>query len=131
MLIRSVLLVVRLFAGQLSSSPLMPNMKNAFVSLVAILLLAGCATGAQLGDSTLLDFINDGQTTRTEVILSLGQPSATFENERIHTYRIGGDGESGYFVRDTPGTWYETSFSLVLVYGADGTLQSHSQVKIR
>lgn len=109
----------------------MANMKSAFVSLVAILLLAGCATGAQLGDSTLLDFISDGQTTRTEVILSFGQPSATFEKERIHTYRIGGDSESGYFIRDTPGTWYETSFSLVLVYRADGTLQSHSLVKIR
>ena len=109
----------------------MANMKHVLVNLVTILVSAGCATGAQHGDSTLLDFINDGQTTRTEVILSLGPASATFENERIHTYRIGGNRESGYFVRDAPGTWYETSFSLVLVFGADGTLESHSLVKVR
>lgn len=109
----------------------MANVKYVLVHLVVILVSAGCATGAQQGDSGLLDFIKDGQTTRTEVILSLGQPSATFENERIHTYRIGGDRDSGYFVRDAPGTWQNTSFSLVLVFGDDGTLQSHSLVKIR
>jgi hypothetical protein len=122
---------VRLCAGQASTSPLMAKMRAAFASLAATVLLAGCAIGVQVGDPTLLDFLNDGQTTRTEVILNLGQPSATFENERIQTYRIGGDGESGYFVRGASGTWYETNFSLVLVYDADGTLQSHSLVKIR
>ena len=106
-------------------------MKHVLVYLVAIFVSAGCATGAQHGDSTLLDFISDGQTTRTEVILSLGQPSATFENERIQTYRIGGNRESGYFVRDTPGTWYETSFSLVLIFDAHGTIEAHSLVKVR
>lgn len=106
-------------------------MKHVLVNLAAIYVSAGCATGTQYGDSTLLDFINDGQTSRAEAILNLGQPSATFENERIHTYRIGGNRESGYFVRDAPGTWYETSFSLVLIFGADGTLESHSLVKVR
>jgi len=106
-------------------------MKPAFVCLLAILASVGCATPQQHGNPALLDFINDGETSRTNVILSLGQPSATFEDEHILTYRISGSREKGYFVRDAPGTWYETSFSLVLVFDADGTLQSHSMVKVR
>jgi hypothetical protein len=106
-------------------------MKHALVCLLAILASVSCATPQQYGNPALLDFINDGETSRTNVILSLGQPSATFEDEHILTYRIGGSRETGYFVRDAPGTWYETSFSLVLVFDADGTLQSHSMVKVR
>ena len=105
--------------------------KLILFSLVTMLITASCATPAQFGDPALLDFINDGQTSREQVILSLGQPSAAFENERILTFRIGGGRESGYFVRDAPGTWYETSFSLVLVFGTDGTLESHSLVRVR
>ena len=106
-------------------------MKHPLACLLAILLLVSCATPRQYGNPALVDFINDGETSRAKVILNLGQPSATFEDEHILTYRIGGSRETGYFVRDAPGTWYETSFSLVLVFDADSTLQSHSMVKVR
>ena len=106
-------------------------MKYALVCLLAMLVSTSCATPRQHGNLALLDFIIDGETSRAKVILNLGQPSATFEDEHILTYRIGGSRETGYFVRDAPGTWYETSFSLVLVFDADSTLQSHSMVKVR
>jgi len=106
-------------------------MKHALVWLLVMLVSVSCTNPRQYGNPALLDFINDGETSRAKVILSLGQPSAAFEDECILTYRIGGSRETGYFVRDAPGTWYETSFSLVLVFDADGALQSHSMVKVR
>lgn len=37
---------------------------------------------------TLLSFLEDGKTTKEEVLLRLGIPSAQFEGERILTYRL-------------------------------------------
>lgn len=102
----------------------------------AILVLVGflsvsCASQKQQGDPTLLNFITDGQTTRSEVLLRLGQPAASFESERVLTYRISGDTASGYSVRDAPGTWSETNYSLVLLFQPSGILEAHSLVPVR
>jgi hypothetical protein len=105
--------------------------KSVTVSALVGFLIIGCASQTQQGDLLLLDFLADGQTTRTEVLLRLGQPAASFESEHIFTYRIGGDSTNGYFVRDAPGTWYETNYSLVLVFHLTGNLESHSLVAVR
>jgi hypothetical protein len=104
--------------------------KNIAICVLAVVLTVACATQENRGDPALLEFITIGQTTRTEVVLRLGKPSASFEDERILTYRIGGDSSNGYFVRDAAGSWYETSYSLVLVFGSGGVLENQSLVRV-
>lgn len=106
-------------------------LKHVAIAVLAGILAVSCAAREDRGDASLLDFITDGQTSRTEALLALGQPSASFEHGRVLTYRIGGDSLNGYFVRDAPGTWYETNYSLVLVFCPGGLLESHALVRVR
>lgn len=104
--------------------------RKVFATLLLFLVIA-CATSRQPGDTALLAFLSAGQTTRAEVLQRLGQPSARFENDAILTYRIGGDADQGFYVRDAPGTWYKTNYSLVLVFGDGGYLERHTLVPVR
>ena len=105
--------------------------RSIILSGLTGILLTGCASQGLQGNPTLLDFISDGKTNRTEVLLKLGQPSAEFESEQVLTYRIGGDATRGYYVREAPETWSQTKYSLVLVFGADGIVKSHALVPVR
>lgn len=106
-----------------------------------LLVLAGCATTGLVADRTLLDFLEDGKTSKQMVMLKLGQPSGIFEGEKIVTYRIGGDSEKGYFLLErwpgervvpgTTGTWAGTKFSLVLIFNENNILQKHSLVQVK
>ena len=104
--------------------------KSIIICTLTVVLTVACAAQDNRGDATLLEFITIGQTTRTEVLLNLGNPSASFENEHILTYRIGGNSIDGYFVRDAPGSWYETNYSLVLVFDPGGVLEKQSLVRV-
>jgi hypothetical protein len=103
---------------------------------LVFLLLIGCATPGPVGpipDKGLLDFLEEGKTIKQTVFEKLGQPSGTFENGRILTYRIGSEEEKGYFIFDAvprPG-WYKSKFSLVLVFDAYGVLVKKSLVSVR
>lgn len=107
------------------------------IALAGILALAGCATpGGPIGDRTLLAFLQDGSTTRAEVALRLGEPSAQLESDRVLCYRIGGGPESGYTVvlpRHVSSIADEGSvkFSLVLTFDENGVLQRHALVPVR
>ena len=107
--------------------------------LTLALALVGCATTPPPLKTSpdLLNFLSDGKTTRTEAIISLGQPSGRFESENILTYRLGFDPRnSGYYVveRETTAsgwpTWTAAKFSLVLVFDDAGVLRKHSLVKV-
>lgn len=104
--------------------------------LAAIVLgavcLAGCATPVIYGaDPRLLEFLQDGTSTRDEIMLALGQPSATFQQERVLTYRLGEDAKQGYFIVQPGSSWLRARYSLVLVLDAGGTLQKHSLVPVQ
>jgi hypothetical protein len=110
--------------------------------LLGLALLAGCtppllrqAEPAEL-QVAWLAFLSDGKTTREEVLLRLGTPSAQLEGERILTYA---------FSRNAAGAWRPATrswgraqeapiftddqiSSLVLVFAADGRLVRHSLV---
>ena len=114
-------------------------MKCALAALpLSILLLAGCATVPETrGRADLLDFLVDGQTTRAEVLLKLGQPSAKFETEKILTYRVAFDPKKkAYYVVERQeqssawSTWERVKWSLVLVFDEQGVLQKHSRVEV-
>lgn len=97
-----------------------------------LLLLTACTTVMPGADLKLLEFLRDGSTTREEVLLKLGEPSATLEAEKILTYRIGGDGDLGYFVETRKGdSWQNVQYSLVLVFDSNAVLQKHNLVYVR
>jgi hypothetical protein len=116
-----------------------------FSLLTLIIVVASCATPhIQTTDtqfllkSDLLGFIQDGVTTREEVALKLGTPSAQFEGEKILMYQLRLK-RSGKWHLVSPQTikysdfreWKEGTYSLVLVFGSDGVLQKHSLVEAR
>ena len=107
---------------------------------VLLPLLASCATTSppveKIAEKAFLEVLEDGKASKQMVILKLGQPSGTFEGEKIVTYRIGKD-EQGYFVVDRQGSalvltdWTGTRFSLVLIFDQHNVLQKHSLVPVR
>lgn len=111
---------------------------KAIAAALLILSLLGCATSPPLkGCPDLLDFLADGETTREEVVLKLGQPSGKFERENILTYRLGFEPKNkGYFLveRETQPTgwptWVRARYSLVLVFDEAGVLRRHSLVEV-
>jgi len=107
-----------------------------------VFLATGCATPKiQTADpqllfkSDLLSFVQDGITTREEVILKLGIPSAQIEGEKILLYQLRADQDGKWHLvaplwNASTGlrTWREGTCSLVLVFGGNGILQKHSLV---
>jgi outer membrane protein assembly factor BamE (lipoprotein component of BamABCDE complex) len=111
-----------------------------FVTAIAFMgMPAGCATpkiqvaDAQLLLNSELAFIKDGETTREEVSLKLGVPSAQLEGDRIlmYQFRTSEDGKwnlvSPIFSGNLRG-WGSGTSSLVLVFDTRGILQKHSMV---
>ncbi len=81
----------------------------------------------------LLDFLTPGRTSRQEVITTLGQPSASFERERILTYRIGQDPKQGFYLVEPKQTaqWNSARFSLVLLFDDRGVLKEKKTVAVQ
>ena len=123
------------------------KLRVQYFSLVVLgLLVAGCATpkvqpvpavpAERAMRSHLLSFIRDGMTTREEVLLKLGTPSAQFESGRILTYQIRFDKNGALHLvwprrsaRNPALTnWEPEILSLVLVFGPNGLLEKHSLV---
>ena len=65
-------------------------------------------------------------------MLKLGQPSASFEQDRILTYRVGEDSKQGYYlISPNPlRPWEQVHYSLVLVFDARGVLEKQSRVLV-
>lgn len=104
--------------------------KSHALAMVALLAaLGGCAT-APIGKRDLLDFLQDGKTTREEVFVHLAEPSATFEGERILTYRLEED-EGGYSLLGARSQNWSGKYSLVLVFDENGVLRRHSLVRVQ
>jgi len=116
-----------------------------FSLLALIIMVASCATPhiqttdpQLLFNSELLGFIQDGITTREEVVLKLGVPSAQFEGEKILMYQLRVDQAGKWHlvapqINATKGLreWREKTCSLVVVFGGDGVLRKHSLVEAK
>jgi hypothetical protein len=103
-----------------------------------LLLLLGCATPGPVGpvpDKGLLDFLEDGKTTKEMAFEKLGQPSGTYENGRILTYRIGNEEGKGYYIEGAGSSgqmlFKKSKHSLVLIFNDNGILERHSLVSVR
>ena len=71
---------------------------SAILLIIMALLTVGCATPRikpinKMDFSDRLPFLINGETTREEVLLKLGEPSGRFEGERILTYMLSIDSD--------------------------------------
>ena len=95
--------------------------------------ISGCATTEETGDKRLLDFLVNGQTTKQEMILALGQPSGVYENESVYTYRLAGNSSTGFKPSKSfsPCGWHDISYSLVVIFDDQDVLKRHSLVSVQ
>ncbi|MEI8290717.1 MAG: hypothetical protein WCH99_14720 [Verrucomicrobiota bacterium] len=109
------------------------NLGICFMLLALGLLVAGCVSPVPGASRNLLSFMQNGQTTRQEVILKLGQPSGSFEHEQILTYRIGEDKDQGYYLVSPKfmQPWQSVRYSLVLLFDDRGVLQKKNMVSVQ
>ena len=87
-----------------------------------------------------LPFIEDGKTTKEEVLLKLGIPSAQFEGERILVYKMSFDEKEGFKVVSRYINIYSnprfhgrdiSEYHLVLVFDKRNVLQRHSLLLVK
>jgi hypothetical protein len=99
-----------------------------------LMIFSGCQTPhVEVAESTImqqyLPYIQDGSTTREDVLLKLGVPSAQYEEERILTYVLRlSENDHLYVVTHKVPSWCPGVYSLVLVFGPDNVLKKHSLV---
>lgn len=107
------------------------------------ILFPGCSNKLMVADELFIEknmpYIRDGNMTRQDVLLKLGEPNWSFENGRILTYRIMIDkkgrvtpvtNDNNKSARDLSANTLVTArhYSLVLVFNALGILEKHSLV---
>jgi outer membrane protein assembly factor BamE (lipoprotein component of BamABCDE complex) len=116
----------------------------AAIGFLILLLLSGCAeTRLHTMDDSMMQQqlapLEDGKTTKQEILLKFGIPSAQFEGERIFTYRLRFNQEANRFEvaarevdRRDPrfAQWGWTEYNLVLVFDEKHILQKHSMLRI-
>jgi len=116
----------------------------AAIGFLILLVLSGCAeTRLQTVDDSILQqqlsLIEDGKTTKQDILLKFGIPSSQFEGERIFTYRLRFNTNENRFEvisrevdRRDPrfAEWMQTEYNLVLVFDEKHILQKHSMLRI-
>jgi len=118
--------------------------RSSVINLLLILLLSGCAeTKLQTVDDSILQqqlaLLEDGKTTKEDILIKFGIPSSQFEGERILTYRLRFNQKENRFEvvsvevdRRDPRfrEWLQTEYNLVLVFDEKHILQRHSMLRI-
>ena len=118
--------------------------RSAAISFLIILLISGCAeTRLQTVDDSILQqqlaLLEDGKTTKQDILLKFGIPSSQFEGEKILTYRLRFNQKENRFEvvsrevdRRDPrfAEWMQTEYNLVLVFDEKHILQKHSMLRI-
>jgi len=116
----------------------------AAIGFLILLVLSGCAeTRLQTVDDSILQqqlsLLEDGKTTKQDILLKFGIPSSQFEGERIFTYRLRFNTNENRFEvisrevdRRDPrfAEWMQTEYNLVLVFDDKHILQKHSMLRI-
>jgi hypothetical protein len=122
-------------------------MLKSHIAVFAVFLgLAGCYSpappksdmGPALTQATT--FIENGKTTREQVLLKFGIPSRQFESGRILAWRVRTGDEGLVTVSDYPGgddprfnTWPASSrgYDLIVVFDPSDLVQTHNLVPAR
>ncbi len=115
--------------------------RSIYLVVMASLLVA-CATQtvkpvapASLPEIRVLSFLRDDETTREQVLLRLGVPTAQLEGDRILMYQLNTDAKGRWYLSapewdsaEGMRTWRTGTSSLVLVFDDSGVLRRHSLV---
>lgn len=116
---------------------------RALLIVVALLVPLACAHATRPADTEIsrqwLGYLQDDKTTKEEVLLKLGLPTAQFEGERILTWRLmlhAGEGLVPVAREVDPldprmAQWREAEYNLILVFDERNVMQRHSLVKIK
>jgi hypothetical protein len=118
--------------------------RSTAIGFLIILLLSGCAeTRLQKVDDSILEpqlaLLEDGKTSKEDILLKFGIPSAQFEGEKILTYRLRYNQKETRFEvvsrevdRRDPrfAEWLQTEYNLVLIFDEKHILQKHSMLRI-
>jgi hypothetical protein len=137
-------LIVKSLFVLLGTKEVLMLWRFAAIGLLILLLVSGCAeTKLHTVDDSMLQQqlapLEDGKTTKQEILLKFGIPSAQFEGERIFTYRLRFNQEENRFEvaarevdRRDPrfAQWGWTEYNLVLVFDEKHILQKHSMLRI-
>ncbi len=99
-------------------------------SIVCLFLSAGCTYVEPVDEQATHEafpFLREGQTTKKTVLDRFGTPDSEYEGGRIITYRAGCAVSRPRLVLVQPPCKLVT-YRLVLVFGPDSVLESHSAV---
>jgi hypothetical protein len=96
---------------------------------LACALLIGCAS-PPFADKNLLAFLDHDAVTREKVHSRLGDPRASFEHERVLTYRLS-HSSRGYGVDPRKSGWEGVTYDLVVEFDEHDLVRKHSLVTIR
>lgn len=104
-----------------------------------LVFLPGCS--GPKGRAVSLDFLKDGVTSKREALAELGEPTGTFEENHILTWRIdkndagyhedGGGGIEENPLGPSSGMFVHSDYSLVLVFDKTGILRHHALVPVK
>lgn len=113
----------------------MRSLCKSVVMLQLAATLASCATAPPpppaVGRHDLLDFLQDGRTTRADVYMKLGPPGREFERGRITTWRLHRDAGGYYLVSSAGMGWRGGRYELVIEFGEDSVAQRHSLIEVK
>jgi hypothetical protein len=106
--------------------------QKATVCFLSAFLLISCAhQNVRMVDEGIqlkwLSLIEDGKTTKDEVLTQLGMPSRQFEGGRIMTYHMTFSEEKGFRVDAKR----QFIYNLVLVFDKRNILEKHRLLKLK
>jgi len=117
-----------------TQKPLGVRWFSFLVAALSLPIFSGCATSN--ADQKSLAFLSESSTTRDRVVRYLGPPSASFQEQKILTYRLGRRTRQGYQMPGPGettrwgGGWRHVKYSLVLVFDDAGVLRRHKLVEV-
>ncbi len=92
-------------------------------------VIVGCAS-TPAEHKVLLEFLDQPSVTAEQVRERLGEPHATFEQERVLAYRLNHKA-SGYYVTSPRTGWEGVRYDLIIVLDEHNVVQKHNLVAIR
>ncbi len=105
--------------------------QKVIVSCLSVFLLAACVQHIKEVKEDIqlkrLPFIEDGTTTKDEVLTKLGTPSRQFEGGRILTYHMTFNEEKGFQVDSER----QFMYNLVLIFDEHNILEKHRMLKLQ
>lgn len=102
-----------------------------WVAAGCVMTLAGCASTPP-PRAVSLDFIEHHSITRDQILAKWGPATASFEGDRVLTYRLRQDKADYYVVPETKFRgWKGVNYDLVLAFDDTGDLYEHRMVAIR